>query len=72
LLILGHLEENESNMDAAIRETEEEAGIKAKDLSVDHNFQKVLKVYLFDLWLITFFFCVLSLTNTVAYTLHCL
>lgn len=44
ILILGHLEENESNMDAAIRETEEEAGIKLKDLSVHHNFEKVLKV----------------------------
>jgi len=31
-------------MDAAIRETEEEAGIKAKDLIVDHNFEKVLTV----------------------------
>ncbi|CAH1711412.1 bis(5'-nucleosyl)-tetraphosphatase [asymmetrical] [Aphis gossypii] len=39
----GHLEENESNMDAAVRETDEEAGIKMKDLSVDHNFEKVLK-----------------------------
>lgn len=39
----GHLEENESSMDAAIRETDEEAGIKVKDLSVDHNFEKVLK-----------------------------
>ncbi|NP_001280385.1 bis(5'-nucleosyl)-tetraphosphatase [Acyrthosiphon pisum] len=39
----GHLEENESNMDAAIRETDEEASIKLKDLCVDHNFEKVLK-----------------------------
>lgn len=39
----GHLEENESNMDAAIRETGEEAGIKVEDLSIDHNFEKVLK-----------------------------
>lgn len=31
-------------MDAAIRETEEEAGIKLKDISIDHNFEKVLTV----------------------------
>jgi len=31
-------------MDAAIRETDEEAGIKLKDLCVDQNFEKVLKV----------------------------
>lgn len=43
---IGHLEKNESNMDAAIRETDEEAGIKVKDLCVDHNFEKVLKVKL--------------------------
>jgi bis(5'-nucleosidyl)-tetraphosphatase len=49
MLFIGHLEENESNMDAAIRETDEEAGIKVKDLSVDHNFKKVLKV-LVVLW----------------------
>lgn len=44
--IIGHLEANESNMDAAIRETDEEAGIKVNDLNVDHNFEIVLKVYL--------------------------
>lgn len=43
-MTLGHLEKGESNMDAAIRETKEEAGIKVSDLSVDHNFEKVLKV----------------------------
>lgn len=43
-LCLGHLEKDESNMDAAIRETEEEAGIKVKDLTIDHNFEKVLTV----------------------------
>lgn len=41
---IGHLEKDESNMDAAIRETEEEAGIKLKDISIDHNFEKVLTV----------------------------
>lgn len=41
---IGHLEKDESNMDAAIRETEEEAGIKVKDLNIDHNFEKVLTV----------------------------
>lgn len=44
MLTVGHLEQNESSMDAAIRETEEEAGIKVKDLCIDHNFKKVLKV----------------------------
>lgn len=38
------MEKNESDMDAAIRETEEEAGIKVTDLTIDHNFQKILKV----------------------------
>jgi 8-oxo-dGTP pyrophosphatase MutT (NUDIX family) len=41
---LGHLEENELNIDAAIRETEEEAGIKARDLNIHHDFEKVLTV----------------------------
>lgn len=36
-------------MDAAIRETEEEAGIKAKDIAIDHNFQKVLRVLLLSI-----------------------
>jgi len=44
ILIAGHLEKDESNMDAAIRETEEEAGIKVKDLNVDLSFEKVLTV----------------------------
>lgn len=44
MLTLGHLEKGESDMDAAIRETEEEAGIKVNDLSIDYNFEKVLKV----------------------------
>jgi len=39
----GHLENDESNLDAAIRETEEEAGIEVQNLSIDHNFEKVLK-----------------------------
>ncbi|XP_050524975.1 bis(5'-nucleosyl)-tetraphosphatase [asymmetrical] [Daktulosphaira vitifoliae] len=39
----GHLEENESDMDAAVRETEEEAGLKLQDLCVDHHFKKTLK-----------------------------
>lgn len=43
-MTLGHLEKGESNMDAAIRETAEEAGIKVNDLSIEHNFEKVLKV----------------------------
>lgn len=43
-MTLGHLENGESNIDAAIRETQEEAGIKVNDLSIDHNFEKVLKV----------------------------
>jgi len=43
-MYLGHLEAGESNMDAAIRETEEEAGINVKDLSIDNGFEKVLKV----------------------------
>lgn len=40
----GHLEGNELDMDAAIRETEEEAGIKVQDLSIHHDFEKVLTV----------------------------
>lgn len=31
-------------MDAAIRETEEEAGIKIADINVHHNFEKILRV----------------------------
>lgn len=31
-------------MDAAIRETKEEAGIKLEDINIDHNFKKVLTV----------------------------
>ena len=44
MLIVGHLEEDESAMIAAIRETEEEAGIKIEDIEVHHNFEKVLRV----------------------------
>lgn len=61
MLILGHLEENESNMDAAVRETEEEAGIKVKDLSVDHNFEKVLKVNF--IWFVAYIIFLCSLVN---------
>ncbi|VVC44340.1 Hypothetical protein CINCED_3A017191 [Cinara cedri] len=38
----GHLEKNESDMDAAIRETEEEAGIKVKSIDIRQDFKKVL------------------------------
>lgn len=44
-IIIGHLEKGETDMDAAIRETEEEAGIKVKDLSIEHDFKKVLTVF---------------------------
>lgn len=44
MLNVGHLEQNESSLDAAIRETEEEAGIKEKDIKIDNYFEKVLKV----------------------------
>lgn len=44
MLIVGHLEKFETPLDAAIRETEEETGIKVSDLHIQYDFQKVLKV----------------------------
>lgn len=44
MLCVGHLEKNETAMDAAIRETEEESGIKIADVNIHHNFEKILRV----------------------------
>lgn len=44
MLFVGHLEKNETAMDAAIRETEEESGLKIADVSVHQNFEKILRV----------------------------
>ncbi|XP_050421123.1 bis(5'-nucleosyl)-tetraphosphatase [asymmetrical] [Adelges cooleyi] len=39
----GHLENGETALDAALRETQEEAGIGVSDLLVDPNFKQVLQ-----------------------------
>ena len=41
----GHVDPGETDLQAAIRETEEEAGLKEKDISVIHGFETVLKVW---------------------------
>lgn len=44
----GHVDPGESDMEAAIRETQEETGLHLKDLSIIKSFEKVLKYAAFD------------------------
>lgn len=40
----GHVDPGENDLQAAFRETEEEAGLKEQDLAVIQGFESVLKV----------------------------
>lgn len=64
MLTIGHLEANESNMDAAVRETEEEAGIKVQDISIDHGFEKVLTV------IINKYSCCIKISLNIYYMMY--
>lgn len=42
---VGHVDPGENDLQAAFRETEEEAGLKEEDLAVVEGFESVLKVH---------------------------
>lgn len=44
LVFTGHVDEGESDFDTAVRETEEESGIKLSELRVIEDYKKILEV----------------------------
>lgn len=47
LFYLGHVDPGESDLETALRETEEESGLRKMDLHIIEDFNKTIKVSIF-------------------------